>query len=303
MKYLFKRAKRGFWHIQYSKAPYIFLLPFLIFLVSFYLFPILYSVYLSFTEWSFGGFELIGISNYVQLFHDSMFYRSLWHSSFYVALTLALVLPLSLGIAVLLHSSLAGKIASSSLQKLIYLPSITPVVAIGIIFTLLYEQDSGLLNAILSNLGLPKVAWIASARLAKWSIMGVVFWRWSGYNAVLYIGGLKGIPKTLYEAARVDGANSLQQFWRITIPMLKPVILFTVVMSIIGSYMLFAELYILTGGGPESSTISIVQYIYRQGFTRYRFGYASALTNILFIVIFSLSYTVLNIFNVWEQWR
>lgn len=302
---LFKKIdkfKKRLWKFHYQNAPYIFIAPFLILLLSFYIFPILYSVFLGFTEWGFGGYELAGLKNYIEIFQNKLFFQALWNSTFYVIATLVIVLPLALGTAILLHSAIVKKVGTI-IQKLIYLPSIIPVVAIGIIFTLLYEQHSGAFNALLSLINVSKIPWLAAAEVAKWSIVIVIIWRWTGYNTVYYLGGLQGIPSTLYEAADVDGANNLQKFFYITIPMLKPIILFTVVMSIIGSYMLFAEIYILTGGGPADSTISMVQLIYREGFGHFRFGYASAITNILFLVIGIVSMTVMSGFGLWEEWR
>lgn len=298
----FDSVKKKLWNFRNKNAAYFFIAPFFIFLIAFYIFPIVYSIFLGFTKWTFGSYSLTGFSNYFKLFHDHLFYRSLWNSTFYVITTLLIVLPVALGIALLLHNSAYKKIGSL-MQKLIYIPSITPVIAIGIIFTLLYEKNSGLFNAILQTLNLPGISWTSSVKLAKWSILAVIMWRWAGYNAVYYIGGLEGIPQSLYEAADVDGANAFHKFIYITLPMLKPIILFTVVTSIIGSYMLFAEIFVITGGGPENSSISMVQYIYRQGFSFFNFGFASAATNVLFLFIFAIAFTVMTSFGLWEEWR
>ena len=171
-----------------------------------------------------------------------------------------------------------------------FMPAITALVAYAIIFFILLNQDFGLVNYLLSLVGVDAVPWLVNGFWAKVSIIMALTWRWTGYNMVIYLAGLQGIPDELYEAAAIDGAGRWQQFFYITIPQLRPVILFTVVLSTIGTLQLFDEPFVLTGGGPNNATLTIIMYLYQYGFQFFDFGYASALAYVLVVIIATLSY-------------
>jgi lactose/L-arabinose transport system permease protein len=170
------------------------------------------------------------------------------------------------------------------------MPAITALVAASIVFMILLDEHFGLVNYFLSSIGMNPIHWFTSPVWAKVSIILVMTWRWTGYNMVIFLAGLQNIPNELYEAASIDGAGKVKQFFMITIPQLKPVFIFTVVMSTIGTLQLFDEPYILTKGGPNSATMTITLYLFQTGFKYFEFGYASAIAYVLVFIIGIISW-------------
>lgn len=269
-------------------APYICISPFYILFLIFSVVPVFLAFYLSFSSWSgVGEAKFIGISNYIDIFKDQTFILSVKNTLWYIVASILLVLPLALLLAMILNNK-ALKF-KSIFRSIYFMPILTSTVAIAIVFLLLYDRDYGLLNVPLIALGKEPIDWLGSMELSKLAVIGLIAWRWTGYHMIFFLAGLQAIPQELYEAALVDGANKTQSFWYVTLPMLRPVITFELVTTLIGASQIFEEPFILTAGGPADSSLSLVEYLYRVGFEWLRFGYASAIGVILFIFIFIFS--------------
>ncbi len=285
-----KRAKKPFvlkLKLDKKTAPYYFIAPAVIMFSLFTIYPFLRTVMLSFYKFERGSYVFNGIQNYTRLFSDGVFYKALGNTFIYMGFQVPVMTGLSLILAVLLNSKLLKWKAQFRIAY--FLPSVTEMVAYSIIFSL-FLSDKGLLNYVLSLVGIKEIPWLIHPFWAKASIMLALTWRWTGYNMVIMLAGLQGIPNTLYEAAEIDGATKLQQFLYITIPQMKPIMLFSMLMSTIGTINLFSEPFILTKGGPSNSTISLGLYLYNQGFMNLNFGYASAISCILLILTAIMSF-------------
>jgi multiple sugar transport system permease protein/raffinose/stachyose/melibiose transport system permease protein len=266
-----------------------FAAPFVILFVVFLAFPILASFLLSFT--SFGlrdianpvGTSVIGIKNYVDLFADPKFWKALFNTFYFVVVGV----PVTLAIGLLIATALSRGVTRfrTAFRVGYYLPVITSIVAIAVVWRFLLNPDAGLINMLLSGLGIKGPAWLADPVFAMPSIIAMAVWRNLGFAMVVFLAGLQTIPATLYEAAGIDGAGRWQAFRYVTIPMLRPTILFMTVITTIGYLQLFEEPFVMTKGGPLDATLSITMYMYQQGFTFFHQGYASAIAYVLFVIV------------------
>lgn len=268
---------------------YLAIAPFYLLFAVFGVFPIVFSLYLSFQNWNgIGDMQFVGLGQYQFLLSDPQFWKSvvntfqIWFISTIPMLVLALV------IAFLLNQQIRFK---SAYRIAYFVPNITSIVAIAIIFGSIFSNQFGLINATLQGLGLNSVEWLTNPWGIKIAVAAIVIWRWTGYNAMIYLAGLQAIPTDLYDAARVDGASWVQVFFRITIPMLRPIILFTVITSTIGGLQLFTEPQVLlgNGGGPGNEGQTMVLYLYQQAFVLNDFGYGAAIGWGLFIIVILFS--------------
>jgi multiple sugar transport system permease protein len=277
-------------------APYFFISPFYILFTVFFLFPTVFALVLSFMRWSsLGTPEFFGLRNYQHLFADPVFWKSVSNTVFYAAVSLGVIVPLALLEALALNSKL---LLFRTLWRVVYFaPIVCSTVAVALVFRMLYNKDFGVINQILLALGGLPVDWTGNVQIAKFAVMGVVIWRWTGLLAVYFLAGLQSIPEELHEAAAIDGANTTQRFFYVTLPLLRPVLLFVCVIVLIGSMQIFDDPQLLTGGGPANATLSIVQYLYVQGISNLLFGFASAVGLFLFVVIFSLSLLQFRVFR------
>ena len=246
-------------------------------------YPIVSSFWISFQSQldPTGGFSL---DNYQRLFKDTVFRKALTNTLFLLAVQVPLQLSLAMLLAVLLNSAL---IKFRSIFRLIYfLPAITALFAVALIFKLLLNDEKGLVNYVLANIGLPTVNWFSGVWSAKLSLVMAITWRWTGYNMVIYLASLQSIPTELYEAAELDGANALDKFWNVTLPLMKPTILLTTVLSTIGTMQIFDEPFLLTRNGPSNETLSVATLLYRTAFQGAEFNYASAIAyGMVFIIV------------------
>lgn len=264
-------------------APVVFLAPFLIIFVIFMAYPIVYSVLLSFAKYRAGKIVFVGIKNYQYLLTESLFYKSILNTLVILIIQVPVMTLLALVFGNMLNSLL---IRGKGLYRMfLFMPVLIDSVSYSIIFSLLFYENGGMVNNVLSLFGIPAQHWFSSAPLAMAVIMLAITWRWTGYNSVIMLSGLQNISADLYEAASIDGAGTLVKFWKITIPELKPVIMFSVFNSINGTLQLFTEPQLLTQGGPANATMSIVLYLYNTGFKNFNFGVASAGSYILAIMI------------------
>lgn len=281
--------KAPFWQrVRKSRWAYAFISPFYILFAVFGLYPMLLSIYLSFTRWKgVGPMEFAGLVNFTLIPKDKIFWQSMANGAILFFLYVPIMLFLALALAVILNS---GRIKGFRFfRTLIFMPFITNMVAAGFAFRILLEKQSGLFNILLGAAGLPPVPWLESVWGARISLSLLIIWAWLGYNMVIMMAGLQTIPLDLTEAAMVDGATPVQAFFRITIPLMRPVILFTAITSTIGSFGLFAEVSTLTQGGPINKTITPLIRIYNVAFDSFQFGYASALAYTFFAIIFILT--------------
>ena len=267
-------------------AAYLYLMPVVVILVIFHVLPIFYSLAVSFYEWDLiGDPEFIGAGNYLRLFDDPMFYKSLWNTLYYALLSVPLSIISSLAIALLLNNP----ISAMGLYRTVYfIPVITSINAVAIVWNFIYHPDFGLLNKILAIFSIDPQTWLQDPFWAMPCIIFMSVWKGLGYNVIIFLAGLQNIPKHLYEAARIDGANRWQQFKHITWPLLTPTTFFIFTISVIGSFQVFSQVYMMTPrGGPLKSTMVVVYYLYRKAFEQFEFGYALAMAFVLFMIIFA----------------
>lgn len=289
--------------------PYAYISPFFILFGIFMLFPTVYTLYLSFFDYvgvandvllmitlgpmritvpAIANLEFVGLAHYERLlFRDSLFHRSLFNTAFIFFVQVPLMVSLGFVTALILDSKFIR--AKGLFRTLIALPVATGLVAYSTIFLLLFNDQVGLVNYILAQIGLSPVAWLGSEWGARMTLVIAVTWRWLGYNMIIILAGLQTVPQQLYEAAEIDGASRWQKVRYVTLPQIRPVLLFVVVSSTIGTFQLFSEPYIITGGGPSNATITVVQYIYQQAFVQPNLGYASAISVLLVVIVSAMS--------------
>ena len=267
---------------------YALVFPTIVVFAVFMIYPILYSLYLSFTEFTGGTYEFVGLRNYIELFNDPVFYKALFNTFFYLIIQVPVMIGLALLLAVLIEQKFVR--GRGFFRMATFLPTITSLVAYSLVFKVLFNTNYGLINYIVEFFGGEKIQWIYSAWPARASVIISITWRWVGYNMIILLAGIQAIPTEMYESASLDGANFWQQLFYITIPAIKPIILFTTITSTIGTLQLFDEPYILTQGGPNYATITLGQYLYENGFTYLKFGFASALGYVMVIIIGLLSW-------------
>ncbi|GAA1978686.1 sugar ABC transporter permease [Catenulispora subtropica] len=276
-----RRAKRA--SARRKAVPYLLLAPALLTFAVFKAYPILDSLRISTTTGAGAATRGAGMSNYQRLVHDPLFWQALRNTAEILVVQVPLMLALALLLALGINSALVKWRAVWRLG--IFMPAVTGLVATGVMFGFLLDKDSGALNWLLNGVGLGKVDWLGSGSGARMAVVLVLTWHYTGYNAVIYLAGLQGVPKDLYEAAMVDGAGPVRRFRSITVPALRPIILFTVVLSSIGTLQLFDEPYILTRGGPDNATLTVSMYLYENGFHYFDFGYASAIAYALTLLV------------------
>jgi multiple sugar transport system permease protein len=276
-------------------APYVFISPFLLLFAVFGVFPLLFSLHLAFQSWEptsgLDAMEFVGWDNFAFALQDEWFWKSLKNTLWLAVVSGAPQHLVAIPLAVFIHHSF--KRLRDGVVGAYFLPYITSTVAIAIMFSSLFSKDFGLINAALAGaFGIEHVDWLGRAENIKPAIAFVVFWRYLGFNVVLYLAALQTIPRDLYEAATMDGAGRWQQFWHITLPNLKPMIFFGVTLSIIGGLQLFEEPFILTGGrgGAEQAGMTSAVYLYRMAFDFNDFGGASAMSWLLFAVVAVLTW-------------
>lgn len=263
-------------------APYVFVSPFFVVFIIFWVGPIAASMYYSLTNWSASAIhQFVGFRNYIAIFQDPRFLTALRNTFWFAAVYLVIMVSLATLTALLVHSLPGGRL-KSFLRSTYFAPVTVSMAAVAVIFDLIFSRDIGLLNEILKFLGLPgNYNWLGSSDLSMWSIVILKVWRAFGYYATIVMAGLQAIPEELFEAAEIDGANRFQQFCRVTLPLLRPVMAFVVVMSTIWALETFDEPWILLKGGPSDSTLTVVIYLYQHGFQFLQLGYSAAVAYVL----------------------
>jgi cellobiose transport system permease protein len=284
-------VRLGRWDIKWS--PYLYVAPFFVLFGIFGLFPIGYTIYVSLFDWSLlagkGGF--VGLDNYAELIADDQFWNAVYNT---FGIFLLATIP-QLVVALMIANLLNRKIRSRTAFRLgVLAPNVTSVVAVGIVFGFIFAEQYGLANYLLNAVGLDSVQWRAG-KLSSWTaIATMVDWRWTGYNALIFLGAMQAIPRDLYESAALDGAGTWRQFWRITVPLIRPAILFCVIISTIGGLQLFTEPLMLAYGRPQGGNLhqfqTVAMYIYETTFDRnFEYGYGAAISWMLFVLIIIFS--------------
>jgi cellobiose transport system permease protein len=270
-------------------SPYLYVAPFFVLFGVFGLFPLGYTAWISLTDRTLLGSatHFVGLDNYVQLIHDSYFWNAVENTLAIWVIATVPQLVIALGLAHLLNTQLRAR---TLFRMCVILPQVTSLVAVALIFTQLFSRDYGLVNYVLGGVGIGPVDWEAG-RLSSWiALSTMVTWRWAGYNALIYLAAMQGIPDELYEAAAIDGADrGVKRFLLVTWPMLAPVTLFVTVMTIIRAFSVFETVAVLTKGGPMKSTSVILYTFYEEGFRFFRVGYASAIAVSFFVFVTLLS--------------
>ncbi len=276
----------------------LFILPAAIGFLTFYLYPTIRGIYFSLTRYSLlGQPTFIGFSNYARLFKDPLFYNSLVVTVQYVLINIVFQTVLAVGIAVLMH-----RLTKSTLIRgLILLPFLISNVIAALVWFWLLDYQIGLVNEVMNAIGLNRVAFFGDANTAIPTIAMVNVWRHMGYTALLVFAGLQTIPEYVYEAASVDGSTEWKSFWRITLPLLRPILALVLVITVTGSFQVFDTVAVTTRGGPVNATRVIQVYIVQKGFTQNEFGYASAISVILFIILAAVALFQLKVLNAGES--
>ena len=272
-----------------KNSGYFYILPSLILIISFSLIPLCMTFYYSFTKFNvIQPPQWIGLKNYFSVFHDPFFKASVVNTILYTAVTVPAQTLLSLVFASLIATFFKNHFGSFA-RSTLFIPVISSMVLVGTVWKFMLGTDNGIVNRIITLLGGNGVNWLGGVKTSLISVCIVSIWKSVGYFLVIYYAGIMDIPKSYYEAAEVDGATPYQQFTRITIPLLKPITFLVVTLGTIWSFQVFDLVYVMTGGGPGTSTMTLVLSIYQAGFKKYTMGYATALSAILFFLILAVS--------------
>jgi multiple sugar transport system permease protein len=286
-----KLRKHSIWNDRLIRkralSGYLFILPAYLLFVVFLLVPVVWAFYLSFTNYNIlSHSDWVGLENYQRLIHDREFRNALWNTTYYALQVIPLNMAVSLGLALLVNRALKG---ITLFRTAFYVPVVTSIIAASMIWMWLYDSNNGLINYLLSFVGIEPQMWLNDPDLALHALVLMRVWKGVGWNMVIFLAGLQAIPKTLYEAAAIEGAGRWSSFWKITWPLLAPTTFFVFVMATISTFQTFGEIYAMTSGGPVGSTTTLVYLIFVYGFERYQMGYASAIAFVLFAIILLLS--------------
>ena len=274
-------------------AAWWFVAPALLVIAVFFFLPVLAALALSLTDFDLyaladlGNLRLIGLRNYTQLLATPLFWQALGNTLYFVAVGVPVSIVVSFGAALLLHSRLVR--FRAFFRTVLFAPVVTTLVAVAVIWRYLFDTRYGWLNYALGGIGLPSVDWLGDPRWAMPAIIVFAVWKSFGANMIILLAGLQSIPDELYEAARIDGASAWRQFRDVTLPMLAPIVVMVSILTIAGYFQLFAEPYVMTQGGPLQSTVSVLYFMYEEGFKWWNLGSASAVAFVLFMLIFALT--------------
>lgn len=281
-----------------QRAAYLFLAPALVGAVVFAYGPIVMSFLLSFSHYSIIDTpRWIGLANYAAIFQDGTFWQSVGNTAYFTIVSVPVTMALALLVAIALNQGYRWTVFA---RTFFYLPTISPMVAVALVWLWLYDPAYGALNYALRALGLQGVLWLGSSAWAMPSVIIMSVWKSIGAVMVIYLAGLQGIPEQLYEAAKIDGATAWHRFRYVTVPQLQPATMFILITTLIGAFRVFDQVYVMTQGGPSNSTLTVVYEIYQNAFSYLRMGYASAEAMLLFVVI--LVFSLFNLRRLRVDW-
>lgn len=280
-------------------AAYIFTIPAIALLVAFLVVPMVYTVYYSVFKYQVmrpNDITFIGLANYQKLFKDPEFWKALRNTFYFTIIVVPVQCVLALALALLVSKRFRGV---SIFRTMYFSPQLTSMVVISVLWTVLYNSNpnTGLINSILVSFGLQPINFLTNAKTAMNAIIFMSAWQGAGYQMMIFLAGLQGIPTEQYEASAVDGANKWQQFWNITIPNLKGTIKYVIMITMIQAMKLFTQPYVMTQGGPKNATKTMVYYIYTQGFQKGNFGYACSVAAVFFVIVVAMSLILQKITN------
>ena len=280
-----------------------FVAPALLVIAVFFVVPVLAALALSLTDFDIyaladsGNLRVVGLRNYAQLLQTPLFWQALGNTLYFVVVGVPLSIGVSFGAALLLHARVAR--FQGALRTALFAPVVTTLVAVAVVWRYLFNPNYGLLNYGLARLGIAPIDWLGDPSWAMPAIIVLAVWKNFGYNMVIFLVGLQSIPEPLYEAARIDGASVWRQFRHVTLPTLAPIVTMVNIMTIAGYFQLFAEPYVMTQGGPLQSTVSVLYFMYEEGFKWWNLGSASAVAFLLFLFIFGITAVQLRL-SRWE---
>jgi len=279
--------------MKVERAAIWFVAPALLVVAVFFLFPVIAALAMSFTDFDIyaladlRNLRFVGLANYARLVGNPLFWQALGNTFYFVIVGVPLSIGLSLGAALLLNSPLVR--FTGFLRTALFAPVVTTLVAVAVIWRYLFSTRYGFVNYVLGGVGISPIDWLGDPHWAMPAIIAFAAWKNFGYNMIILLAGLQTIPRELYEAARVDGASAWRQFRSITLPLLSPVLLMVGILTVAGYFQLFAEPYVMTQGGPLQSTVSVLYFMYEEGFKWWNLGSASAVAFVLFIIIFAVT--------------
>lgn len=286
-------------------AAWVFVTPALVALGLFFFVPVIASLILSFTDFDIyaladiGNLRFVGLDNYITLLHTPLFWKALGNTLEFVVLGVPLSIATSLGAALLINSKL-GRF-KGLFRTIYFAPVVTTLVAVAVIWRYLLHTKYGLINWVLGGIGIGPVDWLGDPHWAMPAIVIFAVWKNFGYNMIILLAGLQTIPDDLYEAARIDGAGSWAQFRHVTLPALAPVMLVVSILTMAGYFQLFAEPYVMTQGGPVESTVSVLYFMFEQGFKWWNLGFATAVAFVLFVILFAITLVQLHLSQRWSD--
>jgi multiple sugar transport system permease protein len=279
--------------LRVNRAAWWFAAPALLVIAVFFFLPVVAAFLISLTDFDIyaladlANLRFVGIGNYLKLLQTPLFWQALGNTLYFVVAGVPLSIAASLGAALLLHSRLAR--FKPFFRTALFAPVVTTLVAVAVIWRYLLNTRYGLLNYALGGLGIDPIDWLGDPHWAMPAIILFAVWKNFGYNMIIFLAGLQSIPEELYEAARIDGASVWRQFASVTLPMLSPVVMLVGILTIAGYFQLFAEPYVMTQGGPLQSTVSVLYFMYEEGFKWWNLGSASAVAFVLFLLIFAVT--------------
>jgi multiple sugar transport system permease protein len=289
--------------IRSQKTGYLFILPWFLGLLIFTIGPMIFSLILSFSKWDIitgiDSIQFVGLDNFVNIFHDELFYQSLKVTFIFAFVSVPLYQAISILVAMLLNMRTRGM---KFFRLIFFMPSVIPAVAVSMMWLMILNPDYGILNRALGLFGIQGPAWLQdpSYALSALVVMGV----WGiGNTIIIYLSGLQGVPEELYEAGQLDGAGIVRSFINITIPMISPTIFFNLIMGIIGGFQYFTQAFVMTKGGPLNSTLFYNLFLYNKAFVNFEMGYASALSWILFAIIMVFTLIVIRSSSAWVYYN
>lgn len=295
--------QRNLWNIRRKEAAWGFLFasPWFVGFCFFMLYPIVSLLYYSFCSYDVvSPATWVGFDNFRLLFfEDKLFWKSVYNTLYFTAVNVPILLMLALGIALLLNTGVRGL---PIFRTIFYMPTVVPIVSLTILWVWLLNPQYGLVNSLLSYVGIVGPGWFAST---AWAKPGIILLRlyMLGSTMIIFLAGLQNVPRRLYESAEIDGANSVVKFLYITLPMLTPTLFFNLIMNVINTFQVFTEVYITTGGGPAGSTNTLVLYLYTNAFSHFKMGYASAIVAILFLLIFACTIIIFSTGHRWVHYE
>ncbi|MEW1691133.1 carbohydrate ABC transporter permease [Streptomyces sp. NPDC091265] len=280
-----------------GRSGFLFVLPFLVLFALFLVLPLIWGLWMSFTDSSLtghGGGTFVGMANYADALADSQMWSSLGNTAVFTLLSSVPLVLVALVMALLVHTGLPGQ----WLWRLAFFaPYLLPVAVVWQVWLMLFQPDLGLFNSMLRGIGLDGIGWLVEEKYAMWAVVLVTVWWTVGFNFLLYLAALQAVPDHLHEAAAIDGAGAWRRLWSITLPQLRRTTGLIAVLQVLASLKVFDQIYLLTRGGPNGSTRPVLEYIYDTGFTGYRLGYASAISYVFFAILIVLSIGQLRLFS------